>query len=158
MKTAQIVPYVPLLFCLLVFGCSEEDTTSTEATLEITEELLLTTLNASDLDILENCSELSGDIESINCCIVFPDSVVVNGMYFGGSRYVKSDGNGLVLEPEGSLYEWKLTGNGIKISEETEQFIILEFDQSFEGALIEAMVIATDGSRCIAKDSIHLKE
>ena len=158
MKRVQFVQYILSLFSLLIFGCSQDETTSEETILEVTEELVLATLNASDLEILENCSELSADIESINCCIVFPDSVVVNEMYFGGSRYVKSDGNGLVHEPEGSTYKWKLTGDGIKISEDSEQFIILEFDESFEGASIETTVFASDGSRCIAKDSIHLKE
>ena len=158
MKRTQLSQYILSLFYLFIFGCSQEETASSETSLEVTEELLLTTLNASDLEILENCSELSGNLESINCCIVYPDSVVVNGMYFGGSRYIKSDGNGLVYEPEDSTYEWKFTGNGIKISGDTEQFVIIEFDESFQGALMETTIVASDGSKCIAKDSIHLKE
>ncbi|MEM1337243.1 MAG: hypothetical protein AAGF96_05810 [Bacteroidota bacterium] len=164
MKKNQPVNYILLLCCLFVLGCSEEETSSDELTveeagLEITEEVLLTTLNAADLDILERCSELSGDVESVNCCVVWPDSVVVNEMYFAASRYIISDGNGLVYEPEGLTYEWKLTGNGIKISDATAQFVLLEFDQNFEGASVVATVFGSDGTpRCIANDSIHLKE
>ena len=155
MKKNQAVQYVLLLFCLFVFGCSQEETTAEET---IAEELLLTTLNASDLEILENCGTSLGNNQGANCCVVFPDSVVVNGTYFGGSRYIISEGNSSVFEPEGLTYEWKFTGNGIKISDATAQFVIMEFDQSFEGALLEATVFASDGTpRCIALDSIHLK-
>ena len=158
MKKNQAVQYVLSLFCLFVFGCSQDETTAEETRSEITEELLLTTLNALDLEILKNCSDLSGDTESVNCCVVFPDSVVVNGMYFGGGEYVISDGNGAVFEPQGLTYEWKFTGDGIKTSDATAQFVILEFDQSFEGGLMEATIFASDGTpRCIARDSIHLK-
>ena len=159
MKKNKLVQYGLLLSCLFVLGCSTEETVTEETRLEVTEELLLTTLNAVELEVLENCDESLGNNEGANCCVVFPDSVIVNERYAGGSRYVLNDGSGPTYEPQGLTYEWQITGEGIKISDAKEQYVILEFDSNFKGGLVKAIIYAPDGSeRCVGRDSVFLKQ
>lgn len=133
-----------LLFCVMLASCCNDDDATKEEP-----------LNAADMKLFEKCGD-NLTTEAVNCCITFPKEVTTDGFYAGGAKYVVNTGDG-AYEPQGQKYLWKGTGEGIVIDKPTEKMVTFKFTSAFKGGIIEVTVESEDGSRCIALDTVYLK-
>lgn len=148
-----------LVILVVIFSsCNkdEENINNTNKTPLILNEIQASALNVSDVEIIEECGD-SLQEEGVNCCSILPDTVELGGTYLGVARFMTNDGVLAPIEPLDSTYDWKVTGDGISISNTQEQIVLIKIDKGFTTGRIDYELKAKDGG-CSGYSNLVLKK